>query len=359
MSEGHGHDHTGERNIASAFFLNLFFIVVEIIGGLITGSFAILSDALHDFGDTLSLAISWYLERVAKKGKDARFSFGYRRFSLLAALINSIVLLVGGLFILSEVIPRLLHPHHSSGEGMIILAVFGISVHAIAAYRLRKGKSLNEKTVSLHLLEDVFGWIAVLIAGLLISIKDLHVIDPLLSALITVYILWKVFRSLKETLKIFLQGVPPEVKIDQIQKSVMRIKGVKAMCDTNIWSLDGVNNVMSTHVVVEDTIKGEQIFTIKNKIKDVIAKNDIQHVTIEIERCKERTAEEMKLGRLVIKKPKVHKFREQVGKLMPKTLADKIVVAIIIITILGVIFYLVPESEEHEHDPNTPIHQEE
>ncbi|MFC1787898.1 cation diffusion facilitator family transporter, partial [Patescibacteria group bacterium] len=285
----HDHDHSGEKNIASAFFLNLFFIIIEVIGGLATNSFAILSDALHDLGDTLSLAVSWYLERVAKRGQDTKFSFGYRRFSLLAALINSLVLLVGGLFILSEVIPRLIHPHHADAGGMMLLALFGILVNGLAAFRLRKGKTINEKTVSLHLLEDVYGWVAVLFAGLLILIKDIHIIDPLLSILITIYILYKVIKNLKETLTIFLQGVPPEVKLEKIQKSVMRIKGVCSMCDTHIWSLDGVNNVLTTHIVIDDMVKGEKIFAIKNRVKALIHKNDIKFVTIEIERKSERS----------------------------------------------------------------------
>lgn len=357
MPHDHSHEHGSETSIASAFFLNLFFVVIEVIGGLTTNSFAILADALHDLGDTVSLAVSWYLERIARRKKDARFSFGYRRFSVLAALINSLVMLVGALFILSEVVPRLLHPHHANAEGMFLLAIFGIAINGFAAYRTRKGKSLNEQAVSLHMLEDVFGWVAILLASILIYFKDLHVIDPLLSFLITLYILWQVLMNLKQTLLIFLQGVPPEVKISNIEAAVKRIKGVCAMCDTNIWSLDGVNNVLSTHVVLDDSVKGEQAFAIKQRVKDIVRKNDIQHVTIELERKKEREPEEM--GETLAEKPKEpNKVLEFVKALLPKTRKGKIALLVMILVFLAVLFLVTPESEEHEHDPNAPGHSE-
>jgi cobalt-zinc-cadmium efflux system protein len=361
---GHGHSHIhghyhGEKNIAFAFFLNLIFIVIEVIGGLATNSFAILSDALHDLGDTLSLGISWYLERVAKKGKDARFSLGYRRFSLLAALINSLILMIGSIFILIEVIPRLIHPHHTDANGMFWLAIIGIAAHGVAAYRLSKGNSLNEKAVSLHLMEDVIGWIAVLFASILISIKDLHIIDPLLSTLITLYILWKVVLNLKETLIIFLQGVPPDIKINHLQKKILKLKGVAVMCDTNIWSLDGANNVLTTHITVENTVKGEKVFALKKQIKKIIESYDIKHITIELERKSERKPAELKSD-VFKKNTEAHnKMTEVIQTLIPKTFKAKVLVGIIFLCLLAIVFFAAPSSEEHGHDENNPeTHQE-
>jgi cobalt-zinc-cadmium efflux system protein len=362
--EGHSHSHVhshyhGEKNIAFAFFLNLIFIVIEIVGGLATNSFAILSDALHDLGDTLSLGVSWYLERVSKRGKDARFSIGYRRFSLLAALINSLILMAGSFYILSEVIPRILHPHHADSTGMFYLAVVGITVHGVAAYRLSKGTSLNERSVSLHLLEDVFGWVAVLIASILIAIKDLHIIDPLLSGLITLYILYKVILNLKETLIIFLQGVPPDLKINQLQKNVLKIKGVSAMCNTNIWSLDGVNNVLTTHIVVDKSVRGEQVFALKKRITKLVEDYDIKNITIEMERAERGSKAHQKSDVFVEEhhhKGKVEKFFDVV---IPKTNKGKIFLALIALALFSLVFFASPDSEEHEDDPNSPIHLEE
>ncbi|MBU1934804.1 cation diffusion facilitator family transporter [Patescibacteria group bacterium] len=362
----HGHHHHGphshyhgEKNIAIAFFLNLVFIVIEFFGGLFTNSFAILTDALHDLGDTLSLGVSWYLERVSKKGKDARFSLGYRRFSLLAALINSLILLGGSLFILTEVIPRLIHPHHANSTGMFWLAVVGIAVHGVAAYRMSKGGSLNERAVALHLMEDVFGWIAVLLASILIHFKDLHIIDPLLSVAITLYILYKVVFNLKETLVIFLQGVPPDVKIDKIQEEILAIKGVCAMCDTNIWSLDGVNNVLTTHIVLDKKVCAEDSFVIKRKAKEIIEKYDIKHITVEIECHEERGEVELKKEEFHVHEKNKGKLRQFFEEYIPKTLKSKILLVIIFIAILFILFMLAPESEEHEHDPNAPVNVEE
>jgi len=154
-----------EGNISKAFFLNLSFTVVEIIGGLFTNSLAILSDALHDFGDSISLGLAWYFQRLSKKDRDQNFSYGYGRFSLLGALVNSVILTVGSVFILYKAIPGVLAPEEADSLGMIWLALLGVVVNTLAVATLKKGQSLNEKVVRLHLLEDVFGWVAVLIGA--------------------------------------------------------------------------------------------------------------------------------------------------------------------------------------------------
>lgn len=347
----HHHDHGGEKNIASAFFLNVFFVIIEIVGGLLTNSFAILSDALHDLGDTIGLAISWYLEKISHKKKDARFSLGYRRFSLLAALINSLVLLIGSIIIISEVIPRLFHPHHSDAGGMFILSVFGIGIHGLAAYRLRKGKTLNEKAASLHLLEDTYGWIAVMLASILIYIKDLHIIDPLLSLFIVLYILIKVVQNLKATILIFLQKVPPDVKISQIRKAVLKLKGVHGMCNTNLWSLDGQHNVLSTCVAVKDGVKGEVVFTLKKKIKKIVSEFNIDHITIEMGRKSEYA--DVKADQ-VEEDESEGKMNKLWNHIVPKSKVAKIIIVVSFAIFLLVLFFVTPPSEEHEHDPNRP-----
>ena len=196
MSNTHNHSHNhSEGNIKIAFFLNLGFTIVEIIGGLYTNSLAILSDALHDLGDSLSLGLSWYFQRLSKKGSTKKFSYGYKRFSLLGAIINSIVLVVGSIFILSKAIPELFNPEETNAQGMLYLAILGVVVNGAAVFKLRKGKSLNEKVVSLHLLEDVLGWVAVLIGSIVMIYFDLPFVDPLLSILISIFVLYNVYRN--------------------------------------------------------------------------------------------------------------------------------------------------------------------
>ena len=199
---GHHHSHEQEKggNIKVAFFLNISFTIIEIIGGVLTNSVAILSDALHDLGDSLSLGLAWYFEKKSKKGRSKNFSFGYKRFSLLGALINAIVLIIGSIFILREAIPRIINPEPVDTKGMILLAILGIFVNGLAVLRLKKGTSLNEKVISLHLLGDVFGWIAVLIGAIAIYYFNSPIIDPILSFLIAGFILFNVYKNLNKVI---------------------------------------------------------------------------------------------------------------------------------------------------------------
>jgi cobalt-zinc-cadmium efflux system protein len=352
----HSHEHSSHKNIASALALNLFFVVLEIIGGLLTNSFAILSDALHDFGDTMSLGVAWYLERVSKRSKTSTFSFGYRRFSLLSALINNLVLLIGSTFILWQVIPKLSDPHHSNGAGMLVLAVFGIAINGFAAFKLRKGKSMNEKSVSLHMLEDLYGWVVVLAAGLLIMIKDIHVIDPLLSIGITLYILLNVLKSLRDTIKIFLQGVPTDLKIGEIAKDILGVKGVEGLYDMNLWSLDGEHNVFSAHVGVESGVKGEKLFSVKNEVKHKVFEHEIDHLTIELERSNERTKQERIDGLKDIKRMQREEITAKDPRtFMPKSKKARAALVLIILSLFVTAFVITPESNDaeqatHEHE---------
>ncbi|MEZ4688280.1 MAG: cation diffusion facilitator family transporter, partial [Bacteroidia bacterium] len=176
----HDHHHTHSNNLKTAFFLNLAFTVFELIGGMYVNSVAIISDAIHDLGDSLSLGTAWYLDRKARQKADHRFSFGYSRFSLLGALINSLVLIAGSIFVIQEAIGRIIEPEHSDARGMMVFAIIGIAVNGYAAWKMSGGKSLNEKVVSWHLLEDVLGWVAVLVVAIVLQFKDIHYLDPVL-----------------------------------------------------------------------------------------------------------------------------------------------------------------------------------
>ncbi|PUU89045.1 cation diffusion facilitator family transporter [Halanaerobium sp.] len=284
MSEHqHEHDHSAVGNIKFAFFLNLSFSIIEIIGGLLTNSMAILSDALHDLGDSISLALSWYLENFSQKKADEDFSYGYARFSLLGALINSLVLILGSFFILSEVIPRLFNPQTVHPEGMLFLAIIGITVNGISVLKLRSGSSLNKEVVSWHLMEDLLGWSAVLVVSIILIFKSIPVLDPLLSLLINIYILYNVISKLKKVLSIFLQGVPGGIDINKLQQKVVKQTEALAVHHTHVWTLEGEKNFLSTHLIVSDQINREEIIALKSKVKSLLAEEGIDHVTVEIE----------------------------------------------------------------------------
>ena len=287
---GHHHHHLHDTgNIKVAFFLNLGFTIIEIIGGFWTNSLAILSDALHDLGDSLSLGISWYFQKIASKGRDDTFSYGYRRFSILGAIINSIVLIVGSIFILIEAMPQLLDPSETNARGMMYLASLGIIVNGAAVMRLKKGKSLNEKVISLHLLEDVLGWFAVLIGSIIMIFYDVPVIDPFLSILISLYILFNVYKNLKHSLTIVLQGAPKGIDADELHKILTSVKVIEDVHDCHIWSLDGQYNVLTIHLVLDNNYDLERQAEIKKEIKSLLRKSaSIEHITIEFESSKEQ-----------------------------------------------------------------------
>lgn len=282
MSHLHHHDNA-TKNIRTAFFLNMLFTIIEIVGGLYTNSIAILSDAVHDLGDTISLGLSWYFQHLSKKKRDNIYSYGYKRFSLLGAIITSIILLVGSLFIVSETIPRLINPEHANTGGMMILAILGVIVNGAAVLKLRKGSSINEKVVSLHLLEDVLGWVAVLVGSVIMHFWDLPIIDPLLSAGIAIYILVNIYKNLKQSFKIILQGIPEDIDLEKVVELITDMKEIHSVHDCHVWTMDGEYNVFTAHVVLYGNYDIDFIEKVKSDIKLNLQNEDIHHITIEFE----------------------------------------------------------------------------
>lgn len=279
---GHHHHHE-TKNLKAAFFLNLAFTIIEIIGGFFTNSVAILSDALHDLGDSLSLGLSWYFQNVAKKGRSKKFSYGYGRFSLLGAIINAVVLLTGSIFIITEAIPRILNPETPDTQGMIYLAILGVIVNGAAVLKLKKGVSINEKVVSLHLLEDALGWIAVLIGAIIMHFYDVPIIDPLLSLGIATFILINVFRNLKQSFRIILQGTPKGIPINKIIESIENIEGIKSVHDCHMWTLEGEQNIFSAHLVVDENHQIKDLIAVKTKVRKLLHDAGVEHATLEFE----------------------------------------------------------------------------
>ncbi|MCE5332921.1 MAG: cation diffusion facilitator family transporter [Bacteroidales bacterium] len=283
----HLHDHSDVKNIKVAFFLNFGFTLFEIAGGFLTNSIAILSDAVHDLGDSLSLGLAWYFQKVARKGSDTSYSYGYKRFSLLGAVINSIVLIVGSIFILTAAVPRIFNPQHTQAEGMFLLAIVGILVNGAAVFRLKKGDSLNEKVVSLHLLEDVLGWAAILVGSIVMYFFDVPVLDPIMSIAIACFVLFNVYKNIRQSLRIILQGIPDEVDITDISTHLSQFKEIESIHDVHIWSVDGNYNVMTVHVVLKQVLDMDHLAMLKATIRESLETEGIQHVTIEFETANE------------------------------------------------------------------------
>ena len=288
MHHHHHHHHPDSgKNIRLAFFLNLAFAVVELIGGFFTNSIAILSDALHDFGDSLSLGVTWYLQGLSKKKRDADFTYGYKRFSLLGAVLISAVLIGGSCFVILEGVQRIVAPQPVDTTGMFVLAVAGIAVNGLAVFRLKRGTSFNERAVYLHLMEDVLGWIAVLTGSIVMKFADWPVLDPILSLAISGWVLYNAARNLSGTFRILLQGTPKGMDVDGLKAEISALGPVASLHDFHLWSLDGDSHVLSLHAVVDPEIGRCDPIALKSRIRAICDNFHIHHATIEVEDKKE------------------------------------------------------------------------
>lgn len=279
----HSHSHQITQDIKLAFFLNLAFAILEIFGGLWTNSLAIISDAVHDLGDSISLGMAWYLEKYSHKQSNFSFSYGYRRLSSLAALINTLILFIGSLYVISQAIPRVMNPEPTDAKGMILFAVLGVTVNGLAMFRLAKTTSLNARVVAWHLLEDALGWVAVLVVSIVLLFTDLYILDPILSILIAVYVLYNAIANLRQILWLFLQAVPKNVDLQELEKNILAIEQVYSLHHTHVWSLDGEDHVLTTHVVVAENTTRTEILAIKGAIQRLGEKLNFKHMTVEIE----------------------------------------------------------------------------
>ncbi|WP_299462910.1 cation diffusion facilitator family transporter [uncultured Microscilla sp.] len=284
-ANGHPHVHPVTSNLKVAFFLNFCFTIIELIGGVLTNSMAIMSDAIHDLGDTIAIGSAWFMERYSEKGCDDRYNYGYKRFSPLSAFITSVILIVGSVFIFIETIPRLIHPEAVNAKGMLLLAILGVTMNGLAVLRLKSGNndSINQKAVMLHLMEDALGWVAVLVGSIVMLFADVPIIDPILSLLIAVYILYNAFKNLRAILNVFLQAVPPKFNLETTKEKILKIPHVLDLHDVRVWSMDGSDMIMSLHLVVEENLSSAQYKALKYEVKHTCQHLHIGHVTLEIE----------------------------------------------------------------------------
>lgn len=289
---GHHHHHhaseqSSEKRIALAFFLNLFFSIIEFIGGILTQSTAIMADAVHDLGDSLSIGTAWILQRLGRKSANYTFTYGYRRLSLFGAALNGLILLAGSAWVLNEAFNRLNNPIMPVTEGMFLLAILGVCVNGYAAYRLSKGKTLNERVLNWHLIEDVLGWCAVLILSIVLHFFHWPILDPLLSIAFTLFILVNVARMLWSTAKLFFQAVPDTQLLHDVRQTLLSLPGTQAVHHLHLWSLDGEKHVLTAHVVVQADTSISDYQNIKADLQIALAQFNLSHTTIEIELSQE------------------------------------------------------------------------
>ena len=281
---------TAKRNIFIAFILNLLFSIFELFGGIITGSVAITSDAIHDFGDATSIGTAYFLEKISHKKPNDKYTYGFLRFSVLGALITTLILLISSVIVVYNAIFRIINPIEIDYNGMLIFAIVGLIVNLIATYFTHGGKSINQKAVNLHMLEDVLGWLIVLIGAIIIRFTNLYIIDPILSILLAIFIMVNSIKNLIQIMQIFLIKTPKNININELIKHVKSIDGVIDAHHIHVWTIDGETNLATLHLVVK-----EYDSTIKEKVKEELNEHGISHTTIEMEtekeNCKEKTCD--------------------------------------------------------------------
>ncbi len=282
----HSHDHHHHyhrdiegktaKNILIAFILNVGFSIFEFIGGILTSSVAIMSDAIHDAGDALSIGISYYLEKKSRKEKNDKYTYGYLRLSVLGAFITTLILLVGSTLVIISAVKRVITPVDVNYDGISVIAVVGLFVNFVAALFTTGKESLNQIAVNLHMLEDVLGWVVVLIGAIIMKFTNINRIDPIMSLGVAIFIFIHAFKHIKEVLDIFLEKTPKDVNIDEIKEKLLEINGVEDVHHIHVWTMDGEHHYATLHAKVKDV-------KVKNQIKDILKGLEIDHPTVELE----------------------------------------------------------------------------
>ena len=276
-----------DKKILIAFLLNLCFSIFEFIGGIFTGSVAIVSDAVHDIGDAASIGIAYFLERKSRRQPDAVYTYGYARYSVIGSVVTTLILLFGSCVVIYNAVLRIITPTEIRYDGMILFAVVGVTVNLCAALFTREGDSLNQKAVNLHMLEDVLGWAVVLVGAVIMRFTDFALLDPLMSICVAAFIFINAIRNLKEAVELFLEKTPHGIAVEEIREHIMEIDGITDVHHIHIWSMDGYSNYATMHVVT-----GADPQRIKEEIRDELREHGIGHVTLELEGEGEHCCEE-------------------------------------------------------------------
>ena len=271
---------SSKTSIWLAFFLNLSYAIVEFIAGGIFGSSAVLADSVHDLGDAIAIGISAFLETISNREEDRQYTLGYKRFSLLGALVTAVILITGSILVILENITKLFNPQPVNDEGILWLGIIAVSINLLASLVVRKGKTKNESILSLHFLEDTLGWLAVILMAIILKFTDWYILDPLLSLVISIFILTKAIPRFWSALKIFLDAVPEGVETGNLEKDLEALVNVKSVNQLSIWSMDGLENNAIIHLCLEDW---EQMMETKNQVRQLLEERGIQNITIEVD----------------------------------------------------------------------------
>ena len=263
-----------------AFFLNLSYAVVEFIAGGIFGSSAVLADSVHDLGDAIAIGISAFLESISNREEDSHYTLGYKRFSLLGAMVTAVILMTGSVLVILENITKIFHPQPVNDEGILWLGIIAVSINVLASLVIRKGQTKNESILSLHFLEDTLGWVAVILMAIVLRFTDWYILDPLLSLAISIFILSKAIPRFWSTLKIFLDAVPEGVDIKQVKNDLEQLDNVASVNQLNLWTMDGLEKNAIVHVCLEHV---KHMEVCKESIRDLLKERGFQNVTIEVD----------------------------------------------------------------------------
>lgn len=264
----------------AAFFLNLSFSVLEFIFGSIFNSSAVLADAVHDLGDALAIGLSACLETISNREEDKHYTLGYKRFSLLGAMVTALILLTGSFMMILENIPRLMKPEVVDYQGMLVLGIMAIIINLLASLIVRKGKTKNESILSLHFLEDILGWLAVILVAGILHVTDWYILDPLLSLAIYTFILWKAIPRFWSSLKIFLDAVPEGIDSEKLEQALLSLENIKNINQLSIWSMDGLENNAIVHLCIDDGTRMEES---KEDVRCFLRQSGLHNITIEVD----------------------------------------------------------------------------
>ena len=271
---------SSKRAVWLSFFLNFSYAIVEFIAGGVFGSSAVLADSVHDLGDAVAIGVSAVLETISNREEDSQYTLGYKRFSLLGALITAVILMTGSVFVILENTTKLFNPQPVNDEGVLWLGIIAVTINVLASLVVRKGKTKNESILSLHFLEDTLGWVAVILMAIVLRFTDWYILDPLLSLVISIFILSKAIPRFWSTLKIFLDAVPEGVDIEQVKSDLEQLDYVASVNQLNLWTMDGLEKNAIIHVCLEHV---KHMEVCKESIRDLLKDCGFQNVTIEVD----------------------------------------------------------------------------
>ncbi len=285
---------SSKTSIWLAFFLNLSYAIVEFIAGGIFGSSAVLADSVHDLGDAIAIGISALLETISNREEDRQYTLGYKRFSLLGAMLTAVILMIGSVLVILENVTKIVHPQPVNEKGILWLGIIAVAINVLASLVVRKGKTKNESILSLHFLEDTLGWLAVILMAIILRYTNWYILDPLLSLVISIFILSKAIPRFWSTLKIFLDAVPEGVETSDLEKDLEALPNVNSVNQLSIWSMDGLENNAVVHICIKDW---EQMMETKEVVRQCLEERGVQNITIEVDSSQSNHAQHKRRGR--------------------------------------------------------------